>query len=684
MRCILPLLRLLLLALAIPLPLLAAAPLAAEPTQDAQEEAAGQDENLVYDDWHVLKVAGADSGYMHSRVTRAGTADAPLFEVYIESAMKMNRLGAVVDVTSWQRSTERADGSFVRVESSLNMSNRPTRTEVTFEDDVATVRTTVMGAVREKEVEISEDCLGPYWLAKSVLEREDEPGASYELTTWSAESNGPAKVRIEVVGREDVIVQGSKRSLLRYESTLESMGITQSTWVDDEGFALKTSTPMMGMTIETVLTDEASARAAYANGGELSPDVFTQSVVVADHHLPASRSVSRAQLEIRPRSGSIELEGLADGRQSVIERRDDGGVTIEIVRRVPAKAHDAPRPPADLPEDLRECLEPSSMIQSDHPDIVRIANEVTGDTADAWKAAQRLETWVEANITEKNMDVGFASALEVCTDRAGDCTEHAVLMCALARASGIPSRVAMGLLYIGGIWGGHAWTEVWIDGDWYALDGTVGTGSVDALHLTIVRLPLAEGSPMTDFAGLLEVIGKVDIDVRSLTYGEHTVDMSRDDIVTIANGRYTDRAWQLAFGVRDGWEIEQREPSTRIGFELLEIEGRCEDGKKVAIEVHALDRSYTSIVESLLGVAEGTLVRAASSGDELDADLVAIAIDGRRAWYLDEGGIVRVRRRLAVEAGERWFLFELSRVNGEAQKKLFDELVRSIDLDAGN
>ena len=41
-----------------------------------------------------------------------------------------------------------------------------------------------------------------------------------------------------------------------------------------------------------------------------------------------------------------------------------------------------------------------------------------------------------------------ATAAEVARSREGDCTEHAVLLAALARARGIPARVAMGLVYV--------------------------------------------------------------------------------------------------------------------------------------------------------------------------------------------------------------------------------------------
>ena len=59
----------------------------------------------------------------------------------------------------------------------------------------------------------------------------------------------------------------------------------------------------------------------------------------------------------------------------------------------------------------------------------------------------------------------------------GDCTEHAVLLTALARANGIPARVVFGMLLIetdDAVHAyGHAWTEVHAEGRWQVLDATL-------------------------------------------------------------------------------------------------------------------------------------------------------------------------------------------------------------------
>lgn len=64
-----------------------------------------------------------------------------------------------------------------------------------------------------------------------------------------------------------------------------------------------------------------------------------------------------------------------------------------------------------------------------------------------------------------------------------------MLAAAMCRAVHVPSRTAVGLIYA--VMGGrptlayHMWTEVWVNGQWLALDATLGRGSVGADHLKI-------------------------------------------------------------------------------------------------------------------------------------------------------------------------------------------------------
>jgi transglutaminase/protease-like cytokinesis protein 3 len=82
---------------------------------------------------------------------------------------------------------------------------------------------------------------------------------------------------------------------------------------------------------------------------------------------------------------------------------------------------------------------------------------------------------------------GFDIASQVATHKTCDCSEHAVLLAALARAQGLPARVVIGTLVasvegeLGGF--GHAWTEIYRDRAWKLVDATPLDGGTKVAYV---------------------------------------------------------------------------------------------------------------------------------------------------------------------------------------------------------
>lgn len=87
-----------------------------------------------------------------------------------------------------------------------------------------------------------------------------------------------------------------------------------------------------------------------------------------------------------------------------------------------------------------------------------------------------LEDYVFEHITNKSYSRAFDLASQVAVSGEGDCTEHAVLLAALARANGFRARIALGNLIIDSDAGlfafGHAWTEIHDGERWQIRDAT--------------------------------------------------------------------------------------------------------------------------------------------------------------------------------------------------------------------
>jgi transglutaminase-like putative cysteine protease len=136
-------------------------------------------------------------------------------------------------------------------------------------------------------------------------------------------------------------------------------------------------------------------------------------------------------------------------------------------------------------------VRPELFLESDAPEIVAEARKAAAGTADPRLIAERLTRYVNALI-DKKPTVSLPSALEVLRTKVGDCNEHTALYVAMARALGLPARVAVGLVYVRGGFFYHAWPEVYVQeakgrGTWLPVDPTLNQFPADATHIRLAR-----------------------------------------------------------------------------------------------------------------------------------------------------------------------------------------------------
>jgi hypothetical protein len=118
---------------------------------------------------------------------------------------------------------------------------------------------------------------------------------------------------------------------------------------------------------------------------------------------------------------------------------------------------------------------------------------------------RRLTDYVRSHMSVEQIDMlGYGSAFEAFRTRRGDCTEYAVLLAAMGRAAGVPTRVVSGLVYSRNFEGQrhvfvpHAWVHAWTGSAWESFDAALGY--FDSTHLAFaVSL---DGNPAELFAGL--------------------------------------------------------------------------------------------------------------------------------------------------------------------------------------
>jgi hypothetical protein len=120
-------------------------------------------------------------------------------------------------------------------------------------------------------------------------------------------------------------------------------------------------------------------------------------------------------------------------------------------------------------------LQTTPTIQTSHPQIRALADSLTRGKQGRCAVMALLNRYVDSTI--QNRDVAtFSNALATLQAGFGDCGEHAVLLAALLRASGIEARVVLGLVYIPGRKGYfyHAWVMARTAGEWVFCDPALG------------------------------------------------------------------------------------------------------------------------------------------------------------------------------------------------------------------
>jgi hypothetical protein len=182
------------------------------------------------------------------------------------------------------------------------------------------------------------------------------------------------------------------------------------------------------------------------------------------------------------------IEPLADSNayHEVQKFSDDkgSGYLLRLKSRRIADTVAVPRLPlSEVPQEVKGYLMPTPMCESDDAELLAQAREITEGVTDSREAARLINRWVYRYLSKATGDTAAASARQAFKEKKGDCTEHAVLFVALARAAGLPARNAAGIVYLSGkdsgLFGYHAWAEVWL-GQWVPVDPTVdelGTGA---------------------------------------------------------------------------------------------------------------------------------------------------------------------------------------------------------------
>ena len=426
--------------------------------------------------------------------------------------MTLGRMGTSVKLTMLDISVETASGRPISFESSMDSNMTKVRTVGKFMDNgKVEITSEQMGTIQKKTVDCPKDALMVEGIRLLGIKKGLVEGMTYTSkmfvphfqATVDCEVKVGAKVMSDLFGRALLLPEVNFTMNMPAASGEAEIETSTTCYVNKDFRALKSITPMMGMKMVMLACDKE-----FAMSQDSQVDFVDKMLLDSPTKLKHDGRVVKGRLiyTIKPIEG--EKISIPTGDNQRVQVQSDGTLLVTVDPLKPSANVKFPYTGSD--SEILKMLKPTMYLQSDDEKVVALAKQAIEGITDAAKAAKAIEIFVGAYISQKNLSVGYASAAEVAISREGDCSEHAVLTSAMCRAVGIPSRIVVGLVYVEqfgnrkNIFGGHVWSQVYIDGKWIGIDATGGFG---AGHL---ELATGTGEP-SDFFAMTNTIGCFEI-----------------------------------------------------------------------------------------------------------------------------------------------------------------------------
>ncbi len=311
------------------------------------------------------------------------------------------------------------------------------------------------------------------------------PGEELTLETFNPMTLQPEQAVLRSTREETIAVGGVQTRAYVVEADFGSMQMTS--WVTPEGDLLRAQMPF-GLELRKLTQAEA-----------LAPLDPTQQASLIEQTAvrPTGKPVRRGAMQMTYRVGGLP-DGISLPSDDVQEELEPG-----TFRNTAPSLRDLAH--GTTLTDAEPYLASDPFIQSEHPLIQAQAREIVAGKERPLEQAYALYTWVFENL-KKEAQPAIPSALDVLQTRTGDCNEHTILFTALARSIGLPTRVALGVVWsaeLGGFYY-HAWPEIWL-GQWVWMDPTLGQPVADATHIKLFTGGIDQWMRLADFLGRIEI-----------------------------------------------------------------------------------------------------------------------------------------------------------------------------------
>jgi len=337
--------------------------------------------------------------------------------------------------------------------------------------EMVITRTVGTDAPTERRVPATRETLADQLLTAPLDASLMPPPGGTKGMVWSWEQEKDDLATVESVGVESVVRAGIQTETMTLRVKLPSVGVPMEVKVATGGITLESTLgPSLVMKLEDRVIAETGITGLDVVGISIkSPRRLGSPVDLQQLEFQVSLAAD-VTLPDGPGQTVTAIEG--EDRRALVVRDATGTIAADEASRAAALLADA-------------------TMDSEHPDVVAKARELTSTMGSDAAKVDAIATWVYRTL-DKKLATHLPAASVILKTKVGDCTEHTWLTVALLRAIGIPARPVFGVAYTGdseAIFAYHAWVEVAVDGRWVAIDPTWGERVADATHLKFGHEP---------------------------------------------------------------------------------------------------------------------------------------------------------------------------------------------------
>lgn len=421
----------------------------------------------------LMAIAGSEVG--RYEITQVPTREG--FRFSYKSALSMQRGSNTISLGTAVIADVAPDLTPIRYQFLRHGRDGEIQSEGKVEEQILSVETKQFGTTVKNQYPLQKDMIfsvaGEVWIRQNLRD-----GFTGTRSVFVEEMGAPMPMTIQVARYQDEKEPKAAWRVIQKFMEMESIDVR-----DTQGNLLWSHTPAMQMTVYPV--GRPPPEGDFAQRAAAPMDLLQKSI------WPTSNVPERAkQVVFRIYSkNAASLSIPEDDRQHIIARNAES-VDVEVNVGVSQKQR------LD-DEQKRRFLQETIYEPINDPRLRSQAERVVEGITDTRQKISKMVHFVDEHIAQKSLDRGYATALATLESRSGDCTEHSVLLSALLRAIGIPTRIVDGVIAfddnkgtIGGSVGYHEWVEAYVEGEGFI----AADAAFAAFPAGPERLKMAEGA----------------------------------------------------------------------------------------------------------------------------------------------------------------------------------------------